>query len=86
MKFTLSQLYTNNVRKPFVKVTGVDEDLQWNECDLTGIPSKRTGTSFHNMGKTSVVPYEKLPKTFKTIDGDEYRIEDIEVTWGGSIW
>jgi len=84
MKFTLSQLYTYNVQKPYVKVDG--KDLQWDECDLASMPSKRTGASFHNMGKTSVVPYEKLPKTFKTIDGDEYRIENIHSVWGGSTW
>ena len=83
MKFTLSQLYTYNVQKPFIKVVDVDKDLQWNECDLTGMPSKRTGASFHDMGKTSVVPYDELPKTFKTIDGDEYRIENIHMVWGG---
>ena len=84
MKFTLSQLYTYNMRKPFIKVVGVDRDLQWNECDLTGMPSKKTGASFHNMGKTSAVPFDELTKTFLAIDGDEYLIEDIHTIWGGS--
>ena len=86
MKFTLSQLYTNNEYKPFIKVVDVDKDLQWNECNLEGMPDKRTGASFHDMGKTSVVPYEELPKTFKTIDGGEYRIVDIDVIWCGNAW
>ena len=81
MKFTLSQLYTNNVRKPLVKIDG--EVLQWDECDLASMPSKKTGVSFHDMGITSVVPYEELPKTFKAIGGVEYRIESIHMVWGG---
>ena len=84
MKFTLSQLYTNNEYKPFIKVVDVDKDLQWDECNLEDMPDKRTGISFHDMGKTSTVPSEELPKTFKTIDGNEYHIEDIHTIWGGS--
>ena len=47
------------------------------------MPDKITGASYHNMGKTSKVPYEELPKTFKAIDGNEHLIEDIHTIWGG---
>ena len=84
MKYTLSQLYTNNKTKPFVNVTDIDADIQWDECNLEGMPDKITGTSYHNMGKTSKVPYDELPKTFLATDGNEYLIEDIHTIWGGS--
>ena len=81
MKFTLSQLYSNNKNKPFVRVTDIDGDLQWDECDLEGMPPQITGISFHNMGKTSIVPYEELPKTFNAMNGGEYFIENIHTVW-----
>ena len=84
MTFTLSQLYSNNKNKPFVRVTGTDGDIQWDECNLESMPDRVTGTSYHNMGKTSIVPHEELPKTFKAINGDEYLIEDIHTVWGSS--
>ena len=84
MKFTLSQLYTYNKTKPFVNVTDIDTDIQWDKCNLEGMPDRVTGTSYHNMGKASKVAYDELPKTFKAIDGNEYLIEDIHSIWGGS--
>jgi len=82
MKFTLSQLYTYNKTKPFVNI--VNTVIQWDKCNLEGMPDKVTGTSYHNMGKASKVVYDKLPKTFLAIDGNEYLIEDIHTIWGGS--
>ena len=84
MKFTLSQLYSNNKSKPFIRVVDIDSDLQWNKCDLEGMPPKKIGMSYHDMGKTSIVPHEELPKTFKAIGGKEYLIEDIHTVWGKS--
>ena len=84
MKFTLSQLYTNNKTKPFVNIMDIDADIQWGECNLDDMPDRVTGTSYHNMGKTSKVTYEELPNTFKATDGTEYLIEDIHTIWGGS--
>jgi len=84
VKFTLSQLYANNKTKPFVNIMDIDADIQWGECNLDDMPDRVTGTSYHNMGKTSKVTYEELPKTFKAIDGTEYLIEDIHTIWGGS--
>ena len=81
MKFTLSQLYTNNESKPFVRIMGIDGDLQWDECNLEGMPPQITGMSFHNMGKTSIMPHEELPKTFNAINGGEYFIENIHTVW-----
>ena len=81
MRFTLSQLYDNNKNKPFVRIKDSNEDLQWDYCDLEKMPDKITGTSYHNMGKTSTAPYEQLPKIFKTIDSNEYLIEDISTIW-----
>ena len=62
----------------------IDSDLQWNECNLEGMPPKKIGMSYHDMGKASIVPHEELPKTFKAKDGNEYLIEDIHTVWGGS--
>ena len=86
MKFTLSQLYSNNKSKPFVRVTGIDGDLQWDKCDLEGMPPKKTGMSYHNMGKTSIVPHEELPKTFIAMNGGKYFIGNIHSVWGDSRW
>ena len=86
MRFTLSQLYSNNKSKPFIRVVDIDSDLQWNECNLEGMPPKKIGMSYHDMGKASIVPHEELPKTFKAKDGNEYLIEDIHTVWGGSGW
>jgi hypothetical protein len=84
MKFTLSQLYSYNKSKPFIRVTDIDGDLQWDECDLEGMPPQKTGMSVHDMGKTSIVPHEELQKIFKAIDGNEYFIKDIHTIWGGN--
>lgn len=84
MRFTLSQLYSNNESKPLVSVVGIEGDLQWDRCDLEGMPAKVTGASYHNMGKTSIVPHTELPKTFKATTGGEYFIENIHTVWGGS--
>ena len=48
MRFTLWRLYKMNESKPFVRVTGIDDDieLQWDYCDLEGLPPKRTGFKF----------------------------------------
>ena len=82
MNFPLDTLYQLNRGKPFVEVEGIDGELQWDECDLEGMPPKVTGASYHDMGKTSIVPHEELPKTFKAMDDNEYLIEDIHTMWG----
>ena len=78
MKFPLIKLYDFNICKPTVKVEGVGE-LQWDECDLTGLPPEREEGSMTNHGKIPKGQYDTLPKMFKATDGKEYPIEDIEV-------
>ena len=48
------------------------------------MPPKVTGASMHDIGKTSIVPYEVLPKTFKATNNNEYLIKHIHTTWGGN--
>ena len=87
MVFTLWQLYKMNESKPFVKVTGIDDELelQWDYCDLEGLPPKRTGITIHDMGKISTVPHEELPKTFCATRGGEYIIEHIHTVWESKL-
>ena len=79
MKFPLIKLYDFNRCKPTVQVRGVDRKLQWDECDLTGLPPYRTEISYTDMGKIPKGQWDNLPKMFKATDGEEYSIEDIIV-------
>ena len=38
MKFPLTQLYSMNRSKPIVEVDGIEGELQWDTCDLEGLP------------------------------------------------
>ena len=40
MRFPLTQLYGLNKSKPILKVEGVSGELQWDYCDLEGLPLK----------------------------------------------
>ena len=82
MKFPLVKLYDFNECKPIVQVQGVEGELQWDECDLTGLPPYRTGVTMTDMGKIPKGQYDNLPKMFKATDGKEYPIEDIIVLGG----
>ena len=82
MKFPLSQLYTFNRTKPLVQVDDTGEYVQWDTCDLEGLPPERIGTHGGNptmtdMGKLPKGQYDNLPETFTAMDGKEYKIEDI---------
>ena len=77
MRFPLIQLYAFNRSKPLVQVDDSDEWVQWDTCDLEGLPPKRVNVSMTNMGKLSQGQYDNLPEMFKDINGTEYRIEDI---------
>ena len=77
MRFPLLQLYQLNRSKPLVKVGESDEWVQWDTCDLEGLPPERVNVSMTNMGKLSKGQYDNLPEMFKDINGTEYRIEDI---------
>ena len=79
MKFPLTRLYELNECKPTVQLHGIEGELQWDECDLTGLPPEREEGSMTNHGKIPRGQYDNLPKMFKVTDGKEYPIEDIEV-------
>ena len=82
MNFPLDTLYQLNRGKPVVKVEGIDGDLQWDECDLTGLPPERIETSFTSNGKPPKGQWDNLPKTFRDVNGCEFFIEDITVMRG----
>ena len=77
MRYALIQLYAFNRSKPLVQVDDSDEWVQWDTCDLEGLPPERVNVSMTNMGKLSQGQYDNLPEMFKDINGTEYRIEDI---------
>ena len=79
MKFPLIKLYDFNVSKPTVEVEGVEGKLQWDECDLTGLPPYRTEVTDTDMGKIPKGQWDNLPEKFTATDGKEYLIEDIIV-------
>ena len=87
MKFPLSQLYTFNRTKPLVQVDDTGEYVQWDTCDLEGLPPERIGThggkpNMTDMGKLPKGQYDNLPETFTAMDGKEYKIEDIHMLRG----
>jgi len=82
MKFPLIQLYVFNRSKPIVSVRGIEEKLQWDDCDLTGLPPERLNPSKTDHGKIPKGQYDNLPKMFKATDGKEYPIEDIIILGG----
>jgi len=82
MKFPLSQLYVMNRSKPSVQIDDTDEWVQWDTCDLEGLPPERVGTrggtpSMSDMGKLPKGQYDNLPEKFTAKDGKEYKILDI---------
>ena len=77
MKFLLLQLNDMNYSKPFVKVYDNDEWIQWDTCDLEGLPVDRVGISMTSHGKIPKGQWDNLPETFVSVDGDIYTIEDI---------
>ena len=79
MKLPLIKLYVLNRSKPKVQVRDVDEKLQWDECDLEGLPPYRTGVTNTDMGKIPKGQWDNLPEKFTATDGKEYLIEDIIV-------
>ena len=77
MEFPLIQLHSMNRSKPIVKVEGIDGELQWDTCDLEGLPPERVGATMTNMGKVSKGQYDNLPETFYATNGGEYIIDNI---------
>ena len=79
MNFPLIQLYTLNRTKPVVEVEGIDGTLQWDTCDLEGLPDEivpGTKTMTH-MGVIPKGQYDNLPKTFYATNGGQYVIANI---------
>ena len=83
MKIILSQRHLFNRCKPMIQI-GVGEDwgssdewVQWDECDLTGLPPEREGGSMTDHGKIPKGQWDNLPKMFRATDGKEYPIEGI---------
>ena len=77
MNFPLIQLYTLNRSKPIVEVEGIDGKLQWDYCNLEGLPPERVGVTMTNMGNLPKGQYDNLPKTFYATNGGEYFIKNI---------
>jgi hypothetical protein len=62
--------------KPLVQIDDSDEWIQWDSCDLEGLPPESVGTrggkpTIHDMGKPAPGQYDNLPEKFTTIDGKE---------------
>ena len=77
MNFPLLQLYSMNRSKPIVEVEGIDGNLQWDYCDLEGLPPEIEGKTVHDMGKIPKGQYDNLPKTFYATTGGQYIIGSI---------
>ena len=77
MKIHLFQLYSLNRSKPLVRVDDTGEYIQWDYCDLEGLPPERENGSMTNMGKIPKRQWDNLPKKFTATNGKEYKIEDI---------
>ena len=82
MRFPLGQLYELNRTKPLVQVYASDEYIQWDTCDLEGLPPERIGThggtpNMTDMGKLPKGQYDNLPTTFRATNGGEYIIANI---------
>ena len=82
MNFPLIQLYSMNKSKPTVEVEGIDGNLQWDYCDLEGLPPERIGThggkpNMTDMGKLPKGQYDNLPTTFRATNGGLYIIANI---------
>ena len=79
MKFPLSQLHKLGKSKPMVEVVGVEGELQWDYCNLEGLPGEivpGTKTMTH-MGVVPKGQWDNLPETFTATDGKEYKMDDI---------
>ena len=79
MRFPLGQLHMMGRSKPMVEVVGVEGELQWDYCDLEGLPDEivpGTKTMTH-MGVIPKGQYDNLPKTFYATNGGEYIIANI---------
>ena len=77
MRFPLLQLYQMNRSHSLVQINDTDEWIQWESCNLDGLPPEREPGSMTNHGKIPRGQYEDLPETFIAMDGKEYLIARI---------
>ena len=77
MRITLAQRHIFNESKPIMEIKGLDERVQWDECDLSDSPPYRLPGSMTAHGKFPRYDYEELPKTFKDTNGNEHNVDDI---------
>lgn len=77
MRITLAQRHVFNESKPIIEIEGLDERVQWDECDLSDSPPYRLPGSMTAHGKFPRYDYEELPKTFKDTNGNEHNVDDI---------
>mgnify|MGYP001030648997 FL=1 len=77
MDFPLYQLHVMNGSKPLVRVKGIDGWLQWDTCNLEGLPPKRERGSMTDMGKIPKGQYNNLPKLFTATTGGRFFISNI---------
>jgi|TARA_R110002167_G_scaffold152096_1_gene345952 hypothetical protein len=79
MKFSLGQLYSMNRSKPIVELYSIEGELQWDTCDLEGLPPERILGTVHmnSHGKIPKGQWDNLPELFTSVNGDTYKIEDI---------
>ena len=79
MRFPLEQLSNMKYNKPLVQVDDTDKWIQWDYCDLEGLPGEivpGTKTMTH-MGVIPKGQWDNLPETFTAMDGKEYKMDDI---------
>jgi hypothetical protein len=77
MRIHLHQLHQFQTSKPLVQVDDSDEWIQWDYCDLEGLPPEREKGSMTDMGKIPKGQWDNLPTTFTATNDKEYKIEDI---------
>ena len=77
MKIHLFQLHQFQISRPLVQLDGTEEWIQWDYCDLEGLPPERLPGTMNHMGVIPKGQYDNLPETFTATDGEEYKIEDI---------
>ena len=77
MRFPLHQLYSFNRSKPLVQVDDTDKWIQWDNCDLEGLPPEREKGSMTDHGKIPSGQWDNLPTKFTDTNGNEHLISNI---------
>ena len=84
MKIHLYQLHQFQTSRPLVQFDDTEEWIQWDYCDLEGLPPKRLPGSMTDMGKIPKGLYDNLPEMFTATNGKEYKIVDIHSLMGSN--